>query len=471
MPVVDTIIGAVDSTGLEITSGDPVLDVTFEGAVISTLGTAVRVRTEGSDFTADINVDGSIIGTDPTDTSFQLGIWYRDNNGTVTVGETGEVRGTEFAIVGFTVNTDPLNLINHGLVFSSETAFSSSNVADMLENTSIIIGDITTKSGGDEVRNSGSITGNVELDGGNDTYNGRGGSVDGEIRGGEGNDTYIVDGTGDTIVELASEGSDEVQSFGTYTLGDNLENLNLRGSANINGTGNDLVNTFNGNSGNNVFKGKAGSDIFEASGGDDAFRGGSGFDTADYSNQNREMVIDLGTGTAIALGKFTDTLSKIERVIGGNRDDTIVGDGGDNNLLGGDGDDELSGRGGIDNIFGQAGADMLFGNGGQDFLDGGASNDTLEGGTGNDNSFGGAGGDVFVFAGSFDNDQIFDFDVNQAGEKIDLSGVSSIRNFNDLRNNHLTDNGVNSTIDDGNGNTILIFGVIESDFTAGDFIF
>ncbi|MEM9792313.1 MAG: calcium-binding protein [Pseudomonadota bacterium] len=463
MPIIDTIFGAVNANGLQINSIDPVLDVTFEGAVVSTTGAAVQLVNEAAEYTVDMNIDGIVVS------AFTSAILYRDNNGTVTVGQTGQVRAETFAIVGFSSNLSPLNLVNRGFVQSSGTAFSSGAAADLVENSGTLVGTVFLRDGADEIRNSGSIAGDIIFGDGDDIYNGRDGFVAGNIQGGAGNDTYVVDGPGDIIVEQAGAGFDEVQSFDTYTLGANIEDLNLRGSANIDGTGNDIANTFNGNAGNNVLKGKGGPDIFEASGGNDTFRGGSGIDAAFYRSQNKDMVIDLAAGTAV--GKFTDTLIQIERVFGGAGDDTIGGSGARNTLSGGDGDDEISGRGGNDDVFGNAGADVLLGNGGSDFLDGGTAKDTLNGGTGNDRLLGAAGGDTFVFEGSFDDDQIIDFDVNQGGEKIDLSGVASIRNFNDLRNNHLTDDGTDSTIDDGNGNTILIAGVVESDFTAGDFIF
>lgn len=45
--------------------------------------------------------------------------------------------------------------------------------------------------------------------------------------GGLGNDTYYVDNVGDQVVELAAEGTDTVNASISYTLGDNVENLNL----------------------------------------------------------------------------------------------------------------------------------------------------------------------------------------------------------------------------------------------------
>ena len=55
--------------------------------------------------------------------------------------------------------------------------------------------------------------------------------------GGLGNDTYVVDNAGDVVTER-QRGTDTVQRRSRYTLGGNVENLTLTGTANINGTGN-----------------------------------------------------------------------------------------------------------------------------------------------------------------------------------------------------------------------------------------
>jgi serralysin len=79
------------------------------------------------------------------------------------------------------------------------------------------------------------------------------------------------------VVELGGEGTDTVSSSISYTLGDNVENLILTGSA-ADGTGNGLGNVLTGNALSNHLNGGAGDD--RLTGGDDVdfFTGGAGND-------------------------------------------------------------------------------------------------------------------------------------------------------------------------------------------------
>ncbi|WP_279626403.1 beta strand repeat-containing protein, partial [Stappia indica] len=101
------------------------------------------------------------------------------------------------------------------------------------------------------------LTGNS----GNNMLNGGAGAD--TMIGGAGNDTYYVDNAGDTIVELAGEGTDSVYSTITFALSSqsqHLENLYLQGTGNINGYGNGQNNIIAGNIGNNSLAGGAGND-------------------------------------------------------------------------------------------------------------------------------------------------------------------------------------------------------------------
>ncbi len=77
------------------------------------------------------------------------------------------------------------------------------------------------------------------------------------MKGGTGNDTYMVDVATDIITELASEGTDTVESAITFDLTNraNVENLTLTGTGAANGTGNTSANVLIGNSGINSLSG------------------------------------------------------------------------------------------------------------------------------------------------------------------------------------------------------------------------
>ncbi len=131
------------------------------------------------------------------------------------------------------------------------------------------------------------ITGNS----GDNVLNGGAGSD--TLIGGAGSDTYFVDVSTDVITELAGEGADNVNASFTYTLGTNLENLTLTGTAAINGTGNALANVITGNTGNNILDGGAGNDVYVigAGGGQDTIQEATADATAGKLN-----ILRFGTG-------------------------------------------------------------------------------------------------------------------------------------------------------------------------------
>ncbi len=88
----------------------------------------------------------------------------------------------------------------------------------------------------------------------------------------------MVDVAGDIVTELAAEGTDAIQSAITWTLGTNVENLTLTGTAAINGTGNTLNNVLTGNAAANTLTGGAGNDTLNGGAGADALVGGLGDD-------------------------------------------------------------------------------------------------------------------------------------------------------------------------------------------------
>jgi Ca2+-binding RTX toxin-like protein len=104
-----------------------------------------------------------------------------------------------------------------------------------------------------------------------------GGAGDDYMVGGAGNDIFVVDSSGDRVIEAANGGIDTVRSYIDWSLADNVERLELFGSA-LNSTGNALNNTLVGRAGANVFDGDDGEDYLTAGAGNDTLYGGGGSD-------------------------------------------------------------------------------------------------------------------------------------------------------------------------------------------------
>ena len=122
----------------------------------------------------------------------------------------------------------------------------------------------------------GNQVGNVlKGNGGGDALDGGAGAD--TMLGGAGDDLYFVDQSGDMVSELLAEGTDTVSSGISYTLGDNVENLVLTGSAE-DGTGNALDNIIQGNALGNALDGAGGNDRLIGGDGVDLMTGGVGAD-------------------------------------------------------------------------------------------------------------------------------------------------------------------------------------------------
>ncbi len=134
-----------------------------------------------------------------------------------------------------------------------------------------------TLTGTENIDGTGNDLENVIL--GNAGANRLDGGADADtLAGGAGDDVYVVDSAGDVLTETADAGTDTVESGIDWALAQHFENLNLTGSADIDGTGNAVDNVLLGNAGANVLIGDAGNDTLDGGAGADDLRGGAGND-------------------------------------------------------------------------------------------------------------------------------------------------------------------------------------------------
>lgn len=261
---------------------------------------------------------------------------YQTVDGTARAGSDYAARSGNITIKAGQTRAEITVPVTYDIALEANESFSlrvippfpgtlSSSATTAIGTATIIDGTIRGTDGANRLTGTESAD-RIEGFGGNDVLNGLGGNdilVGGAGRdtlnggtgrdtliGGGGNDLYIVDAQ-DEIREASNGGIDTVQARHSMTLGANLENLVLLGTANLSGTGNALANAVTGNAGRNVLSG-----------------------------------------------------------LGGN--DTLSGLAGNDRLLGGDGDDVLRGGAGNDTLLGGAGRDALQGDAGTDLLYGGA---------------------------------------------------------------------------------------------------
>jgi Ca2+-binding RTX toxin-like protein len=94
------------------------------------------------------------------------------------------------------------------------------------------------------------------------------------------------------VVEEAGGGTDRIESYKTFTLSAQVENLLLRGGEAVNGTGNTLANALTGNIAANVLAGLDGQDTLTGGSGNDAFV----FNTALNATTNVDQITDFIAG-------------------------------------------------------------------------------------------------------------------------------------------------------------------------------
>ncbi len=341
--------------------------------------------------------------------------------------------------------------------------------------------------------------------------------------GGAGDDTYYVDTVNDVVTENSGEGIDTVYSTASFILGDNIENIRLLGTTNINSGGNDLDNTMTGNSGNNILDGGDGNDVLDGGLGTDTLIGGTGDDWYYIRNSNDVITENAGEGDTDYAFTYVDYVlgDNVERMrmfgathidgTGNASNNALYGNYGNNTLSGLDGNDFIDGGAGGDTMLGGLGDDTFVvdsvldtvtenagegtdtvlshanytlgdnlerlrlqgsanlnatGNSENNILFGNSGDNRITGGAGDDGLNGLAGNDTFVFELGSGNDLIGDFE--NGSDLIDISGWN-ITDFNDLLITEF--NGDTTITFDGATDSVVIDNTASNNIDASDFIF
>jgi Ca2+-binding RTX toxin-like protein len=365
---------------------------------------------------------------------------------------------------------------------------------------------------GNDTLNGGTGTDLLSGGDGNDTLNGGTGAD--LLIGGKGNDTYVVDNVGDIIAEVLNQGIDTVESFITWTLKANLENLTLQGTTAINGTGNNLNNTLIGNTGNNILNGGIGNDTLIGGIGNDTLIGGTGNDSYYLDNAANSITELVGEGIDSVYSTVTYTITTYTENLtlqgttaingtGNTLNNTITGNAADNVLTGGTGADTMIGGAGNDSYYvdntadsitenANKGTDSVFttvtytlttntenltlqgttaingtGNDLNNIITGNTGNNVLTGGAGADTLIGGAGNDSYYVDNTADTitenlnegtDIVFTtvtYTLTTNLENLTLQGTTAINGTGNDLDNNITGNEAANILTGGLGNDTL----------------
>lgn len=248
------------------------------------------------------------------------------NAGTVTAEATG------IEVVGAATDAHRLlarnasHIVNTGAITGLDQSIRADDVAVNIRNSGTLDGDLLLDGGNDIVNNrDGIIEGDIHAGAGNDIIRTVGGTLNGTIYGGFGSDVVTLASPATLYIENFNEGVDRVRIAATYTLGDFIENLTLLGGGDHAGAGNSLGNALRGNRGANGLSGLGGNDRLDGGRGDDVFVFKSG--------HGRDVIRDFEDGVdRIALGDI-GSFSDLDGKISQSGDDVVIRFGGGDVLI------------------------------------------------------------------------------------------------------------------------------------------
>ena len=188
-----------------------------------------------------------------------------------------------------------------------------------------------------------------------------------------------------------------------------------------------------------------GRDTLQGDAGADRLVGGGNTDTASYADASAGVQVRLWAGDGTKGEATGDQLLDIENLAGSGFNDTLTGDDSVNRIDGNFGNDIIQGLGGADQLIGDRG------------------NDTITGGAGND---------TFLYFNGDGADTITDFTAGAGTDDlIRLFGLGTAFDTFAEVISASSDNGTDTTIDFGDGNSILLQGITVGDLHQDDFVF
>jgi Ca2+-binding RTX toxin-like protein len=257
-----------------------------------------------------------------------------------------------------------------------------------------------------------------------------------------GDDFFIIDDLNDLVMEELDKGNDTIRiditgaDLAVFALGENLEGLILGSTTILNGSGNSLNNTIQGNIGSNSLFGDDGNDTLLGGGGNDTLNGGVGDDSLCGEDGNDFYIVDSVNDFII---ENSGTDSVLVNVLGGFSLSSHI-------------EHLILGTGNIGT--GNTSANSLIGNAVNNTLDGGGGADTLIGGSGNDYYVIDSGDDVVVelVNGGIDTvrAEFTGYVLGANIENIVLGDSVAVFTANSLAN-YITGNSLNNTLDGGAG--------------------
>jgi Ca2+-binding RTX toxin-like protein len=440
-----TINGPVSATGIELSIGAGVTDLTLAGdAPINVTDSGTANTITGNDGDNIITVTGGIDTIDGGAGVDRLVVDYSGSIGTVTAttttfaGTPGTVGIAAGSIENFTV------LTGVGIDTITLTASHGDNYIDTGEGAStVVVGN------GDNVFVGGSGIDTLTFGNGNNTIDVGYGTIGANtLTGGSGNNTI-----------LGSDGID------TITIGGGNNRIEAGDGANTMTVG----PTFNGN---NVIIAGSGIDTITIGGGDNCIDAGVG-----TAGVNTITAGPTGTGNNSILGS-----DGIDTITVGNGNNYIAAGGGANTVTAGAGNNLITADNAIDTITAMGGNNVIEAGGGANVVTTGTGNDVVETGNAADVIATGDGNDIIkdaggagsVAAGDGHDRLIMDLSASTAAVTNDpvdtagtYSGVIDATVYSGVEEFHITGGSGADIITTGDSADVLDGGAGADTLTAG----